>query len=167
MLKWLLVAIPLVAIFFIAFDYLPRVLNAVDRKAMIRFFLPLLSGRQSLAAPLILLIRKLEKEPLEEEIREASEGEIGVQADTLMPGLYWRFPIIWRISKSKVTQIPRQKLGRTVAGRLPTVEPPVSVGRDATREAKAALSCQIAGLSLLFFVVFLVRLVHTRSRATR
>jgi CBS domain containing-hemolysin-like protein len=65
-----------VAVFFIAFDYLPRLLNSLDRKAVIRFFLPFFPGVQTLAAPLILLIRRLEKEPLEEEIREASEGEI-------------------------------------------------------------------------------------------
>ena len=65
-----------VAIFFIAFDYLPRLLNSLDRKAVIRFFLPFFPGVQTLAAPLILLIRRLEKEPIEEEIREASEGEI-------------------------------------------------------------------------------------------
>jgi len=65
-----------VAIFFIAFDYLPRLLNSVNRKAVIRFFLPLFPCVQTLAAPLIVLIRRLEKEPLEEEIREASEGEI-------------------------------------------------------------------------------------------
>ncbi len=65
-----------VAIFFIAFDYLPRFLNSLDRKAIIRFFLPFFPWVLTLAAPLILLIRRLEKEPLEEEIREASEGEI-------------------------------------------------------------------------------------------
>src|SRR4030042_6065992 len=41
----------------------------------------------------------------------ASEGEIGVQADTLMPGLYWRFPLIWKISKGRVTQIPQGSIG--------------------------------------------------------
>jgi len=41
----------------------------------------------------------------------ASEGEIGVQADTLMPGLYWRVPIVWKISKTRVTQIPQGKIG--------------------------------------------------------
>ncbi len=41
----------------------------------------------------------------------ATEGEIGIQADTLMPGLYWRFPIVWKISKSKVTQIPQGSVG--------------------------------------------------------
>jgi len=33
----------------------------------------------------------------------ARDGEIGVQADILMPGLYWRIPIIWNISKVKIT----------------------------------------------------------------
>jgi len=41
----------------------------------------------------------------------ASEGEVGVQADTLMPGLYWRFPIVWKINKTKVVQIPQGKVG--------------------------------------------------------
>src|SRR4030042_828968 len=41
----------------------------------------------------------------------ATEGEIGVHADTLMPGLYWRFPIIWKLSKSRVTQIPQGSVG--------------------------------------------------------
>jgi uncharacterized membrane protein YqiK len=35
----------------------------------------------------------------------ARNGEVGVQADTLMPGLYWRIPIIWKIEKTYVTQI--------------------------------------------------------------
>jgi CBS domain containing-hemolysin-like protein len=65
-----------VAIFFLAFDYLPRLLNSLDRKAVIRSFLPFFPWVLTLAAPLILLIRRLEKEPIEEEIREASEGEI-------------------------------------------------------------------------------------------
>ncbi|HIH88421.1 TPA: hypothetical protein HA344_04320 [Candidatus Bathyarchaeota archaeon] len=41
----------------------------------------------------------------------ATEGEVGVQADTLMPGLYWRVPIVWKISKTRVTQIPQGKIG--------------------------------------------------------
>ena len=28
-----------------------------------------------------------------------------------MPGLYWRFPVVWKISKSKVTQIPQGSIG--------------------------------------------------------
>ena len=41
----------------------------------------------------------------------ATDGEIGIQADTLMPGLYWRFPLIWKIRKVMVTQIPPGKIG--------------------------------------------------------
>jgi uncharacterized membrane protein YqiK len=41
----------------------------------------------------------------------ATSGEVGVQADTLMPGLYWRFPIIWSIKKADVTHIASGKLG--------------------------------------------------------
>jgi CBS domain containing-hemolysin-like protein len=64
------------AVFFVFFDYLPRLLNSLNRKAMVIFFLPLFPVVHALAAPLIGLVRRLEKEPFEEETREASEGEI-------------------------------------------------------------------------------------------
>ena len=35
----------------------------------------------------------------------ATKGEVGVQADILMPGLYWRIPLIWRIERAPVTKI--------------------------------------------------------------
>ena len=41
----------------------------------------------------------------------ARNGEIGVQADILMPGLYWRMPIIWKISKVPVTEILPTEVG--------------------------------------------------------
>ncbi|MBI3986837.1 MAG: hypothetical protein HY343_07960, partial [Lentisphaerae bacterium] len=41
----------------------------------------------------------------------ARNGEIGVQADILMPGLYWRIPIIWKISKVPVTEILPSEVG--------------------------------------------------------
>lgn len=41
----------------------------------------------------------------------ARNGEIGVQADILMPGLYWRIPIIWRIEKVPVTEILPTEVG--------------------------------------------------------
>jgi hypothetical protein len=41
----------------------------------------------------------------------ACNGEIGIQADTLMPGLYWRNPIVWRIEKEKVTIISEKEVG--------------------------------------------------------
>jgi len=41
----------------------------------------------------------------------ARNGEIGVQANVLMPGLYWRIPIIWRIMKVSVTEILPEEIG--------------------------------------------------------
>jgi uncharacterized membrane protein YqiK len=41
----------------------------------------------------------------------ARSGEIGVRADILMPGLYWRIPIIWRIEKHPVTEILPTEVG--------------------------------------------------------
>jgi hypothetical protein len=41
----------------------------------------------------------------------ARKGEIGLQADTLMPGLYWRNPIVWRIHKVPVTEIMATEVG--------------------------------------------------------
>lgn len=41
----------------------------------------------------------------------ARVGQIGVQADTLMPGLYWRIPIIWKIQKTQVTEILPTEVG--------------------------------------------------------
>ncbi|MCL2150081.1 MAG: SPFH domain-containing protein [Dehalococcoidia bacterium] len=41
----------------------------------------------------------------------ARAGEIGIQADTLAPGLYWRFPLFWKIKKVKVVIIEPGKIG--------------------------------------------------------
>ena len=41
----------------------------------------------------------------------ARNGQIGVQADILMPGLYWRIPIVWKISKVPVTEILPSEVG--------------------------------------------------------
>jgi regulator of protease activity HflC (stomatin/prohibitin superfamily) len=41
----------------------------------------------------------------------AREGEIGVRADILMPGLYWRVPIIWKIVKHPVVNILPSEVG--------------------------------------------------------
>lgn len=40
----------------------------------------------------------------------ACNGEIGIQADTLMPGLYWRNPIVWKIEKEQVTVITEEQV---------------------------------------------------------
>jgi uncharacterized membrane protein YqiK len=41
----------------------------------------------------------------------ATKGEVGVQADILMPGLYWRIPIIWKIERAPVTKIKPGSIG--------------------------------------------------------
>jgi len=41
----------------------------------------------------------------------ARDGEIGIQADTLMPGLYWFNPITWNIEKEKVTLVGETEIG--------------------------------------------------------
>jgi regulator of protease activity HflC (stomatin/prohibitin superfamily) len=41
----------------------------------------------------------------------ARHGEIGVQARTLMPGLYWRLPIIWSFNKIPVVTVDIASIG--------------------------------------------------------
>lgn len=41
----------------------------------------------------------------------ARNGEVGIQAKILMPGLYWRIPIIWSFSKVPVISIDPEHLG--------------------------------------------------------
>jgi uncharacterized membrane protein YqiK len=53
----------------------------------------------------------------------ATKGEVGVQADILMPGLYWRIPIIWKIERMPVTKIKPASIGvvESIEGRpIPT-----------------------------------------------
>jgi len=69
------------AVFFIFFDYLPRLLNSLNRKGFIWFFLPFFGLVHGMASPLILLLRKLEDKHIEEEIHEASEEEIDTFID--------------------------------------------------------------------------------------
>jgi len=40
----------------------------------------------------------------------ARNGEIGIQADTLMPGLYWFNPITWRIEKERITVVSETEI---------------------------------------------------------
>ncbi len=40
----------------------------------------------------------------------ACNGEIGIQADTLMPGLYWFNPIVWKIEKERVTVVKENEI---------------------------------------------------------
>ena len=41
----------------------------------------------------------------------AREGEIGIQASILSPGLYWRFPLFWKVKKIKVVVVPPGQIG--------------------------------------------------------
>ena len=41
----------------------------------------------------------------------ALTGEIGIQAETLRPGFYWRFPLLWGVKKSQVVLVPPGKIG--------------------------------------------------------
>ena len=41
----------------------------------------------------------------------ACNGEIGIQADTLMPGLYWFNPITWKVEKEKVIVVGEEEIG--------------------------------------------------------
>ena len=41
----------------------------------------------------------------------ATKGEIGVQANSLMPGLYFYIPIIWRVEREKVIEITPDHIG--------------------------------------------------------
>jgi CBS domain containing-hemolysin-like protein len=63
-------------VFFIFFDYLPRLLNSLSKKAVLRTLLPFFGFVDGIASPLTRLLRKLEEKQIEDEIHEASEEEI-------------------------------------------------------------------------------------------
>jgi uncharacterized membrane protein YqiK len=41
----------------------------------------------------------------------ALDGEVGIQADTLMPGLYWKMPFIWTVEKAGIVNIGPDSIG--------------------------------------------------------
>ena len=41
----------------------------------------------------------------------ATKGEVGIQADILMPGLYYYFPIFWKVDREKVVMIESDYVG--------------------------------------------------------
>jgi uncharacterized membrane protein YqiK len=45
----------------------------------------------------------------------ARHGEVGIQASTLMPGLYWRMPIIWSMRRSRVLQVAENEIATVEA----------------------------------------------------
>ncbi len=63
-------------IFFIFFDYLPRLLNSLNKRAVLRFLLPFFGFVHGVASPLTRLLKRLEEKQIEDEIHEATEEEI-------------------------------------------------------------------------------------------
>ena len=53
-----------------------------------------------------ILTKKMTGAKLPEGTVVARKGENGLQADILMPGIYWRFWVFWGREKAKVTIIP-------------------------------------------------------------
>lgn len=68
-----------------------------------------------------IVTRVMGGKPLPEGSIIAVNGEVGVQAYTLRPGLYYRFPLFWRVRKGKVTVVPDDKVGVVTSGRRGTV----------------------------------------------
>ena len=58
-----------------------------------------------------IMTRKMLGSTLQQGQIIATKGEVGVQADILMPGLYWRIPIIWKIERAPVTMIKPAFIG--------------------------------------------------------
>ncbi len=58
-----------------------------------------------------VLIKKFGGQRMPEGQIIARKGQIGVQARTLMPGLYWRFPLFWSNRKFPITEIDTDKIG--------------------------------------------------------
>lgn len=67
-----------------------------------------------------LLTRKNFGKKLPEGQIIALKGEVGIQADILTPGFYWRFPILWSIHKDDVTVINPDEVGlvKSIDGRI-------------------------------------------------
>jgi uncharacterized membrane protein YqiK len=45
----------------------------------------------------------------------ARHGEIGIQAGTLQPGLYWRIPLFWSVRKFEITEVGPDQVGTVEA----------------------------------------------------
>src|SRR2546426_9576587 len=45
----------------------------------------------------------------------ARHGEIGTQAATLVPGLYWRMPVVWSMRRSRVLQVAENEIATVEA----------------------------------------------------
>lgn len=90
-----------------------------------------------------VLTKKMWGSPLPPGHIIATKGEVGVQADILMPGIYYRFPVFWTIDKVPVTVINPGYVGavKSIDGQ------PLPIGRllgdavdcDSFQDAKAFL----------------------------
>ena len=58
-----------------------------------------------------ILTRKMTGNKLPEGTVVARQGENGLQAAILMPGIYWKFWVFWKWEKERVTVIPPGKIG--------------------------------------------------------
>jgi CBS domain containing-hemolysin-like protein len=63
-------------VYFVLFDFLPRLLNALSKKKILGFFLPSYRLTRFLAYPLLMITKIKESEEEQEELREASDEEI-------------------------------------------------------------------------------------------
>lgn len=63
-------------VYFLLFEYLPRLINTLNRKAVFVVFLPFFSPIRCLSTPLIAVLRRLEEREPDEEAREATDEEI-------------------------------------------------------------------------------------------
>jgi uncharacterized membrane protein YqiK len=72
----------------------------------------LLSGLQMVRHNQVgILTRKLGSQPLPQGHIIARDAEVGIQAEVLRPGLYWRVPFVWRIERVSVTIIEPNEVG--------------------------------------------------------
>lgn len=58
-----------------------------------------------------ILVRKFSGKPMPQGQVIALKGQIGVQADTIPPNLYWRNPLFWSVIRDGLTIIPDGKIG--------------------------------------------------------
>ncbi|HEV2227207.1 MAG TPA: hypothetical protein VGR56_10440, partial [Nitrososphaerales archaeon] len=58
-----------------------------------------------------ILIRKFTGEKMPQGQVIARHGQIGIQARTLVPGLYYRFPLIWDVKRARITTVTETNIG--------------------------------------------------------
>jgi regulator of protease activity HflC (stomatin/prohibitin superfamily) len=80
--------------------------------ALVIFFFIILPGLRLIGANEVgILTKNMFGNKMPEGQIIARQGEIGIQARTLMPGLYWRLPIVWSFSKTPVVTIDINSIG--------------------------------------------------------